>query len=81
MDINNIKWKCVRASKVETEEVMIDVTVPIEPDITCHELYFLFIEYGHIRRYPRKKKKAFFYGTKNAKLHKWVQNEVCKYLL
>lgn len=80
MDINNIKWKSVRASKVETEEFMIDVTVPIEPDITCHELYFLFIEYKHIHKYPRKKKKAFFYGTKNAKIHKWIQNELYKYL-
>ena len=79
MNINNIQWHIAKPPQVEMKEVMVELTTPISPEITCHELYFLMIKYHHIRRYPRRMKKAFFFGTKNERMRQRIRKEIYKY--
>jgi len=77
MNIGNIQWHIEKPPSVK--EVVVELTTPISSDITCHDLYFMLIKYGHIRRYPRRMKKAFFYGTKNEKMRRYIQRQIYKY--
>lgn len=78
MDINKMEWHVEYPNKY-LKEVKVELTTPISSDITCHDLYFLLKKYSHIRKYPRRFKKAFFYGTKNDSIRRKIQKEIYKY--
>ena len=77
MNNSNNQWHIEYPPSVK--EVVVELTTPISPDTTCHDLYFMLIKYKHIRKYPRRMKKAFFYGTKNEKMRRRLQRQIYKY--
>jgi hypothetical protein len=79
MDISNIQWHVEKPPSCEMVEVKVELTTPIEPDLTCHDLYPMLIKCHHIRKYPRRFKKAFFYGTKNGRMRERIRKEIYKY--
>jgi len=79
MRIEDIQWHVQKPPQVEMKEVMVELTTPIPSDITCHDLYLLLKKYHHIRKYPRRLKKAFFYGTKNERMRQRIRRDLYKY--
>ena len=66
---------------IEQPSVWFDVelTEPLPEGITCRDLYLLLQKKHLIKRYPRKFKKAFYFGTKNSKVYNQIKSEINKY--
>ena len=79
MRIEDIQWHVQKPPQVEMKEVVVELTTPIPSDITCHDLYHLLKKYYHIRKYLRRLKKAFFYGTKNERMRQRIRRDIYKY--
>ena len=79
MDISKMEWHVANPPKTEMKEVVVELTTPIPSDITCHDLYPLLKKYHYIRKYPRRLKKAFFYGTKNERMRQRIRRDIYKY--
>lgn len=63
--LDRYEWHVAYEPKMEMKEVVVQLYEEIPPDITCRDLYFRLKKRNLIKRFPRKFKKAFFYGTKN----------------
>ena len=66
--LDRYEWCVAYEPKMEVKEVVVQLYEEMPPDMTCRDLYLRLKGRNLIKRFPRKFKKAFFYGTKNPKM-------------